>query len=244
MTTPPADLHSPPRPNEPREHASGSASKEQMPADTERDGGLPGKRQWLWLALGGLVAGACMGVFVVGLSMGPPLVMASLGGMTLGLAALALWRVLDPLSSPRPPAYVAPSEPVRVRDMQREKVAVLKAIKEVRMDYEMRKISEADFKELEARYRARAMRLIAELEAGDNYRALIEQELKYRLAADDATRTLGKTARTPDTESESSPAHMEAARAHTAETQKAKQQSDTPAPADTDTERTDTENTP
>ncbi len=33
------------------------------------------------------------------------------------------------------------------------------------------------------RYRARAMRLIGELEAGDDYRALIEHELKHRMIA-------------------------------------------------------------
>jgi hypothetical protein len=36
------------------------------------------------------------------------------------------------------------------------------------------------------RYRARAMRLIQEVEAGDNFRSLIEAELKHRLAAIEA----------------------------------------------------------
>ena len=34
------------------------------------------------------------------------------------------------------------------------------------------------------RYRTRAMRLISEIEAGDNFRELIERELKDRLAVD------------------------------------------------------------
>jgi hypothetical protein len=36
------------------------------------------------------------------------------------------------------------------------------------------------------RYRARALRLISELEAGDNFRPLIERELRDRLAAAEA----------------------------------------------------------
>ena len=52
---------------------------------------------------------------------------------------------------------------------------MLKAIKEIELDYQMRKIAERDYREMVERYRARAMRLISELEAGDDYRALIER---------------------------------------------------------------------
>jgi hypothetical protein len=50
----------------------------------------------------------------------------------------------------------------------------------------MRKIAEVDYKEMVERYRARALRLISELEAGDNFRPLIERELRDRLAAAEA----------------------------------------------------------
>jgi hypothetical protein len=60
---------------------------------------------------------------------------------------------------------------------------VLKAIKEIELDYQMRKIAEGDYRDMIGRYRARAMRLISELEAGDNFRQLIERELKDRLRA-------------------------------------------------------------
>src|SRR5450432_4943092 len=46
----------------------------------------------------------------------------------------------------------------------------------------MRKIAEPDYKDMVERYRARALRLIGELEAGDNFRPLIERELRDRLA--------------------------------------------------------------
>jgi hypothetical protein len=113
--------------------------------------------------------------------------MLGIGGATLGLAGLATWRVFHPLVDPGVVERInAPTEPGRIRDLQREKVSVLKAIKEVEMDYQMRKISDADYEEMTRRYRTRALRIIGEIEAGDDLRTLIEQELKTRLAADKA----------------------------------------------------------
>src|SRR5205823_6426154 len=75
-----------------------------------------------------------------------------------------------------------PRAPARLRELERDKQAVLKAIREIELDYQMRKIAEVDYKEMLERYRTRAMRIIRELDAGDNYRALIEEELKTRLS--------------------------------------------------------------
>jgi len=69
----------------------------------------------------------------------------------------------------------------RLRELEREKQLVLKAIKEIELDYQMRKVAERDYREMVERYRGRAMRLITEIEAGDDYRALIERELAMRL---------------------------------------------------------------
>ena len=68
-----------------------------------------------------------------------------------------------------------------MRELEREKQLVLKAIKEIEFDYQMRKIAERDYREMVERYRNRAMRLISELDAGGDYRGLIEKELKLRL---------------------------------------------------------------
>src|SRR5262249_30824506 len=62
-----------------------------------------------------------------------------------------------------------------------EKQLVLKAIKEIELDYQMKKIAERDYREMVERYRSRALRLIGEIEAGDDFRALIERELKIRM---------------------------------------------------------------
>ncbi|HTA19295.1 MAG TPA: zinc ribbon domain-containing protein [Polyangia bacterium] len=136
------------------------------------------------LGLGGAAVAAVYGVTVMHMRMGAPLVMLALGGLTLVLSGIALWRVLDPLSrdgvdvaSP-----TAPRASGRLRELEREKQLVLKAIKEVEVDYQMRKIAEPDYKDMVERYRTRALRIIGELEAGDNFRPLIERELRDRLA--------------------------------------------------------------
>ena len=134
------------------------------------------------------LVGAAIGVgYGAGLEkqlFGPPLVMLALGGMTLALCGLALWRVIDPLTrtTSELPGTREISAPGRSRELEREKQLVLKAIKEIELDHQMRKIADADYREMIERYRTRAMRLIAEIEVGDNFRELIERELKDRLA--------------------------------------------------------------
>jgi ribosomal protein L40E len=114
---------------------------------------------------------------------GPPLIMLILGGMTLALCGMALWRVIDPLTHGDASVEREARGPGRARELEREKQAVLKAIKEVELDHQMRKIADSDYREMIERYRGRALRLISEIEAGDNFRELIERELKDRLAA-------------------------------------------------------------
>ena len=136
---------------------------------------------WVWGAAGAAVV-LIYGLAVERMRLGPPLVMLALGGMTLAFAAAALWRVIDPLTR----AQVPDEEPTLLsrgatRELEREKQLVLKAIKEIELDYQMRKIAERDYREMVERYRNRAMRLISELDAGGDFRGLIEKELKLRL---------------------------------------------------------------
>ncbi len=135
------------------------------------------------LALLGGLAAAGYGHFALGMRFAPPIVMVGLGGLTLALCAAALWRVIDPLTRGEVAVVPEARAPHRIRELEREKQAVLKAIKEIELDYQMRKISEADYREMVERYRARALRVMGDLAAGDDYRALIERELRDRLAA-------------------------------------------------------------
>jgi ribosomal protein L40E len=132
------------------------------------------------------LAGAAIAIAYAALAekmrFGAPLVMVGLGGMTLVLSAMALWRVVDPLSRGDAGAALSPQSAGHQRELERQYRLVVKAIKEIELDFQMRKIAEPDFKEMDQRYRARAMRLLSEIKAGDNYRELIERELKDRLA--------------------------------------------------------------
>ena len=139
-------------------------------------------------ALVGAALAAGYGAGLENLQFGPPLVMLALGGMTLTLCGLALWRVIEPLtrSSNELGGTRESNAPGRARELEREKQLVLKAIKENELDHQMRKIADVDYREMIARYRARAMRLISEIEVGDNFRELIERELKDRLLIEPA----------------------------------------------------------
>src|SRR5437764_10600566 len=145
----------------------------------------PGRRRgvpmWTWGAAGfAVVLG--YGLVIERMRFAPPLVMLALGGMTLAFAAAALWRVIDPLARPE---VGTPDTTVHsrgfLRELEREKQLVLKAIKEIEFDYQMRKIAERDYRDMVERYRNRAMRLISEIDAGGDFRGLIEKELKLRL---------------------------------------------------------------
>lgn len=120
-----------------------------------------------------------------------PLVILTFGGIALAVCGITLYRVIEPML--RPAAWAARTAnaqaSVRMRELEREKQLVLKAIREIEHDFQMRKISEADHKELTHRYRTRAMRLIREIDAGDDFRGLIEAELKTRLAARQSDKT-------------------------------------------------------
>jgi Ca2+/Na+ antiporter len=72
----------------------------------------------------------------------------------------------------------------RRKELEREKQALLKALKELEFDHEMGKVSDEDYQEIGANYRARAVRVLRQLDesTGDaDYRALAEKELKARL---------------------------------------------------------------
>jgi hypothetical protein len=135
---------------------------------------------WIWGAAGA-AAVLIYGLVVERMRFAPPLVMLALGGMTLAFTAGALWRMIDPLARLEPPEAGATQSRSFVRELEREKQLVLKAIKEIEFDYQMRKIGEREYREMVERYRQRAMRLISELDAGGDYRGLIEKELKLRL---------------------------------------------------------------
>ena len=169
-------------------NASAKKSGEQSAPDAGATKAASARRRripiWV-LGLGGAAVAAGYALVVEKMHFGPPLVMFMLGGMTLAFTGAALMRVIDPLAG-NSLAAAAVRGGRRSRELEREKQLVLKAIKEIELDYQMRKIAERDYREMVERYRTRAMRLMSEIEAGDDFRMLIERELTMRLKLDAA----------------------------------------------------------
>jgi hypothetical protein len=114
-----------------------------------------------------------------------PVILLTLLMGAAALVGLAVLRMVRPLVSPDEDRTVVIGRRTRAA-LEREKLLALRAIKELEFDRAMGKLSEEDFKEMSARLRTRAARLIRQLDTGDGYRTQIERELEKRLADTDA----------------------------------------------------------
>jgi len=137
-------------------------------------------RPWHFFVLVSLVA-ATAAVLLARESSPEHLVLISLTIGAAGFAGAAVYRTLAPLVG-RDVALSADglSESMRAV-LEREKMLVLRSIKELEFDRAMGKLSAKDFDEMAGRLRARAMSLMRQLDAGAGYRELIERELKARV---------------------------------------------------------------
>jgi hypothetical protein len=103
----------------------------------------------------------------------------------MGAAALvgyAALRAVRPLVLPDEERTMIVGQRTRAA-LEREKLLALRSIKELEFDRAMGRLSEEDFSEMSGRLRARAARLIKELDAGAGYREQIETDLAQRLGA-------------------------------------------------------------
>ncbi len=107
-----------------------------------------------------------------------------LAGFTVGAAgyaAYALYRSLLPLVSGE-----AASDAMMIGGrtraaLERDKALTLRSLKELDFDHAMGKIAAGDYTEMRERLRARAIRLIRQLDGASAYRAQIERDLQARL---------------------------------------------------------------
>jgi hypothetical protein len=101
---------------------------------------------------------------------------------TVAWAAAAAARTVAPLVMPDAGEQTEMIAGRTRAALEREKMLVLRSIKEAEFDRAMGKISEADFHEMAGRLRARAAGLLRQLDADSTgYRALIERELATRV---------------------------------------------------------------
>ena len=106
--------------------------------------------------------------------------------ITVGATAfvgMAAWRMLAPLTGREEPAGPDVIGGRTRAALEREKTLVLRSIKDLEFDHAMGKIAEKDFADMSARLRARAARLLRQLDSGANYRDEIEQEIARRVGA-------------------------------------------------------------
>lgn len=138
---------------------------------------------WQLFTLAGLI-GATLAVFMARGESAIAVVLISLTVFAAAVVGLAALRTFLPLTgssdAPRGPAVVGG----RTRaGLEREKALALRVIKELEFDRSMGKVSEKDFQDMSGRLRARAARLIRQLDADAGYRDQIEREIARRIGA-------------------------------------------------------------
>ena len=142
--------------------------------------GLPARLQIVAVRL----LGCATAVTFMARGQGPTAVI--LLGVLMATAALvgyAALRMLRPLVSPEEDRTVMVGQRTRVA-LEREKLLTLRSIKELEFDRAMGRLSDEDWNEMSGRLRARAARLMRQLDAGAGYREQIEKDLAKRIEGD------------------------------------------------------------
>jgi ribosomal protein L40E len=146
-------------------------------------GGIPGLQPWHLLALGTMAAMTAGAFFTTGTPV-VNVVFVIVAIATVALAAIGLYRTLMPLATPDAGEQTDMLGGRTRAALEREKMLVLRSIKEVEFDRAMRKISDADYQEMVGRLRSRAAGLLRQLDGGGlGYRELIERDLATRLGS-------------------------------------------------------------
>jgi hypothetical protein len=138
---------------------------------------------WQFFVLAGLVCATAGTVALRGQGV-VSIVLLSVLMATVCLIGIAALRTVRPLVSPEDDRTAMVGQRTRAA-LEREKLMTLRAIKELEFDKAMGKLSEADWREMSGRLRARAAGLIRQLDAGAGYREQIEADLAKRLAMPD-----------------------------------------------------------
>jgi hypothetical protein len=140
---------------------------------------------WQFFVLAALACATAVTFLVRAQGFTPVILLTVLMGAAalVGMAALRTIRPLVMSEEDRTPMI---GERTRAA-LEREKMLALRAIKDLEFDRAMGKIAEDDFHDMTSRLRARAARLIRQLDAGGGYRTQIEQELSKRLGGGSET---------------------------------------------------------
>ena len=155
--------------------SSATSTNDQRPAANDQ-----GLQPWQFFVLAALGCATAVTYLARGQGITAIILLGLLmaGAVLVGMAAL---RTVRPLVSTEDDRTAMVGERTRVA-LEREKLLTLRTIKELEFDRAMGKLSDADFQEMSSRLRARAARLMKQLDAGSGYREQIERELAKRLS--------------------------------------------------------------
>jgi hypothetical protein len=135
---------------------------------------------WQFFTLAGLI-GATIVVFFAKGQTAAAIILLSLTVFAAAAVGFAALRAVGPLAGLTRTGGASRVASRTRSVLEREKGLALRAIKELEFDRAMGKMSEKDFTEMSGRLRARAARIIRQLDAGGSYRELIEKELERRV---------------------------------------------------------------
>jgi hypothetical protein len=135
---------------------------------------------WQLFTLAGLL-GATITVFLSRGQSPAAVIILSLAVFAAAAVGIAALRTVMPLTSKARPDSTQVLGGRTRAVLERDKALVLRSIKELEFDRAMGKVSEKDFTEMSGRLRARAARLLRQLDAGAGYREQIEREIERRL---------------------------------------------------------------
>ena len=125
---------------------------------------------WQLFTLAGLL-GATITVFLSRGQSPAAVIILSLAVFAAAAVGIAALRTVMPLTSKARPDSTQVLGGRTRAVLERDKALVLRSIKELEFDRAMGKVSEKDFAEMSGRLRARAARLLRQLDAGAGYRA-------------------------------------------------------------------------
>lgn len=162
------------------------ATGSRVEADDARGQADQGLQPWQFFVLAALICATVVTYMVRGQGVTIVLLLSVLMATT-ALVGLAVLRTVRPLVTGYGDRTPMVGERTRIA-LEREKALALRTLKELEFDRAMKKISDDDYREISTRLRARATRIIQQLDAGAGHRARIEADLAKRLSEREAGR--------------------------------------------------------
>ena len=148
-------------------------------AEAHANSSQAGMHPWQFFVLAGLGCATAITFLVRGQGVTVVLLVSVLMA-TAAIVGMAALRTIRPLVAAGDDRVVMIGSRTRAA-LEHEKTLALRSIKELEFDRAMGKVSEEDFREMSTRLRARAARLIKQLDSGSGYRGQIERDLIKRL---------------------------------------------------------------